>query len=509
MDYGIYQYDEPYARPVRRRINYFAWTVVILLLTGFAFAAWLGSFYIFWQPERPDSYRLLRKLHRIDPPRRFELTASPAGEFLNPKQLHDRYAPLGEAELSKANSELARNYIRNFQQVHGLVPYVVGRFRIIDVHQLGAADVFTSGIVALAAAIDNGEVLLEHVYPADRRDIPLMRQTLAPGLEIRLERTHDISAVIHADRSADGRVLITAMPLLYGTYTVTRGTGTFTLEPPLDLNLAAGWPLFKREELRAAEDRYVQLRQNEPTSPGTIAIPGITPSGTPPPSENLLVRVEQALPIETPASTPAPQLPLKGRKPTPAGKAGKIAKNQKPTAAPSVTPIQVAKMNSPAPTLSTPPLQKFTESSPAPNSSAPAALPGDGAALASTAGGGNWKTYAPGKMPIGRLVAPADLGEVADRGLTGERTYLKGQFVVNFADANKAVLRPRSRVPDSVMFLTGGNSVRIIVEYPTGYVPPKPGSVVSRDEVRPLEVTEVRKQEDGQLNVFAREIMQP
>jgi len=75
-----------------------------------------------------------------------------------------------------------------------------------------------------------------------------MRQTLAPGLEIRLERTHDISAVIHADRSADGRVLITAMPLLYGTYTVTRGTGTFTLSPPLDLNLAAGWPLFKREE---------------------------------------------------------------------------------------------------------------------------------------------------------------------------------------------------------------------------------------------------------------------
>jgi len=98
---------------------------------------------------------------------------------------------------------------------------------------------------------------------------------------------------------------------------------------------------------------------------------------------------------------------------------------------------------------------------------------------------------------------------VADHGLTGEHTYPKGQFVVNFADATKAVLRPRSRMPDSVMFLTGGNSTRIIVEYPAGYVPPKPGSVASRDEVRPLEITEVRKQEDGQLNVFAREIMQP
>src|SRR5438105_14491449 len=98
-------------------------------------------------------------------------------------------------------------------------------------------------------------------------------------------------------------------------------------------------------------------------------------------------------------------------------------------------------------------------------------------------------------MPVGRLIGAADLGQVADRGLTGERTYLKGQFVVNFADANKAVLRPRSRMPDSVMFLTGGNSTRIIVEYPAGYVPPKPGSVVNSDEVRPWDITEVRKQE--------------
>ena len=111
-------------------------------------------------------------------------------------------------------------------------------------------------------------------------------------------------------------------------------------------------------------------------------------------------------------------------------------------------------------------------------------------------------------MPVGRLIAPNDLPQIADRDLVGERIYLRGQFVVNFADANKAVLRPRSRVPDSVVRLTG-NSTRIIVEYPAGYTPPAPGSAVNRDEVRPLEITEVRKQEDGQLNVFAREIMQP
>ena len=128
-------------------------------------------------------------------------------------------------------------------------------------------------------------------------------------------------------------------------------------------------------------------------------------------------------------------------------------------------------------------------------------------ALASTAGGGTWKTFPPGKMPLGRLVAASDLKEIADRGIAGERIYLKGQFVVNFSDANRAVLRPRTRLASAMLHL-GGSSTRIIVEFPAGYVPPPQGSVVSRDEARPLEITEVRKQEDGQLNVFAREIMQ-
>ncbi len=208
MDYGIYRYDEPYAQPVRRRINYFAWTVVILLLTGFAFAAWLGSFYIFSQPERPDSYRILQKLHKIEPPKRFELTAAPAGEFLSAKQLYDRYNAMGSAELTKTNAELVRNYIRNFQQVRGLVPYVVGRYVIMEARELSSSDLFTSGMVALTGSIENPELLMEHLYPAEPQTVSLIKQTLSTGLELKLDRAHDLSVV-----------------------------GTFRLEPPLALNL--------------------------------------------------------------------------------------------------------------------------------------------------------------------------------------------------------------------------------------------------------------------------------
>jgi hypothetical protein len=536
MDYGFYPYGEqPYARP-RRHINYFAWTVAILLLTGFALAAWLGSFYIFNQPERPDSYRILQRLHKIEPPKRFELTAAPAGEFLNSKQLYERYSGMGNAELARTNAELARNYIRNYQQVRGLVPYVVGRYKIVAARELGPGDVFTSGMVALTNAVDNGELLMEHLYPANLEALPLMKQTLNVGLEIKLERSHDISAVMHAERLADGRIMITAVPLLYGSYTVTRGLGTFRLEPPLSLNLVAGWPLFKASERGAIEQHYTENQQKTAVAQGgPISIPGFSPSATPPPAANELVRVEQAIAIRTPPAAPVIAKNETLAKPTPPPKGRRWGKKQKlespPPAATPAQPVVAQKPVAPTSTpftlasAATPPNVPVATPAPAANvaqaPSVPTAtpvpvlpaqpVPADAASgtLASNAGGGSWKTFAPGKMPLGRLIGTSDLRDVAERGLAGERVYLKGQFVVNFSDANKAVLRPRTKLTDKVLHFGGGSSTRIIVEFPAGYVPPRQGAEVTRDEQRPYEITEVRKQEDGQLNVFVREIMQP
>jgi hypothetical protein len=544
MDYGVYPYDEPYARPPRRT-NYFAWTVAILLLTGFALAAWLGSFYIFNQPERPDSYRILQRLHKIEPPKRFELTAAPAGEFLNPQQLYERYSEMGNAELARMNAELARNYIRNYQVVRGLVPYVVGRYKIVAIRELGPGDVFTSGMVALTSAVDNGELLMEHLYPANPEALPLMKQTLNVGLEIKLERSHDISAVLHAQRLVDGRIMITAVPLLYGSYTVTRGLGTFRLEPPLSLNLAAGWPLFKASELTAIEQHHAEYQQKTAVAQGgPISIPGFSPSATtPPPAANELVRIEQAIPIGTPPTAPVVAKNEKLANPTPSPKGKKSAKKQKlespPPASTSAQPVVAQKPITPSATpftvasAATPPNVPEAPPAPATNASsaqAPAVaqapsvptatpvpvlpaqpVPADASnvALASNAGGGSWKTFPPGKMPLGRLIGTGDLRDVAEHGLAGERVYLKGQFVVNFSEANKAVLRPRTKLTDKVLHFGGGSSTRIIVEFPAGYVPPRQGAAVTRDEQRPYEITEVRRQEDGQLNVFVREIMQP
>ena len=295
MEPDLFRFDDSRSFQ-RKKTNYFVWTILILLLIGCVFAAWLGSFYILGQPERPESYRILQKLHKIEAPKRFALTEAPAGEFLNPKQLYDRYSAMGPAVLARKDAELTRNFIRNFQQVHGLVTYVVGRFNIMAARELTPNDVFSPGAVALTRAVQQPALLMEHVFTtADAHDAKLLTPMLAMGMDVTFERSHDLSAVIHVERLPDGRIQITAIPLLYGSYAVTRGTGTFSLEPPAKLNLAAGWPLFKDNARHMADVRYDKYREKLPPATSSLPIVGLPPAKAAPPSEDALVRVEAAV----------------------------------------------------------------------------------------------------------------------------------------------------------------------------------------------------------------------
>ena len=236
-------------------------------------------------------------------------------EFLTPKQLYARYTAMGPAELARKDAELTRNFIRNFQQVHGLVTYVVGRFNIMAARELEPTDVFYPGAVALARAVDQPELLMEHVFTtANEHDAKLLTPRLAMGLDVNFERSHDLSAVIHAERLPDGRIQITAMPLLYGSYAATKGAGTFSLEPPTDLNLAAGWPIFKSDARRTAEVRYDSYREKLAPATGALPIVGLSPAKTAAPTEDALVRVEPAVPLDDEPFTAADPSPSRNRR---------------------------------------------------------------------------------------------------------------------------------------------------------------------------------------------------
>ena len=456
----------------------FLWTVILLLLVGVAMACWIGSYYIFGHPENPMSYGVLTKLKKLDPPKRFELTAAPRGEFLRPPQIFERFAKLTPRELAAENERLLRNYLRNYKLTQELVPYVVGTYNILDSFELTSSDFFETGVVALAQGKETPSVLLEQVFPAEKKVLPTLQRTLLTGLDIDLKRENELSAILHVDRLDDGRIKITAVSILYPGYGSTVAAGTFSLEPPSILNVEAGLPVTTTQRQKDADQKYKSYRARAGL---TADKPSPNPSSTP---QNRLMRVERPISVNTPpqpspvpAATATPVLPSIPVKPT-------------PTPAPeAVAPVSSAP--TPAPAAPTPtPSTQATPSEPA-------------------ASDESWPVYAPGQMPRGRLLNERDMPEIEGRGLGGERLYLQGSFVVTASGPNKAVLRSQNPISDVLGIGGKRGNVRIIVEFPPGARPPGEGATFSRDARRPFQITDVKKGEDGQLNVMVREVTRP
>jgi len=463
-------------RPARDG-SLFIWTIIILLLLGFAIACWIGSFYIFGHPEKPFSYGILNKLKKLDPPKRFELTAAPRGEFLKAGQILERYGKMTPRELARANEALLRNYLRNYKLTQDLVPYVVGTYNILDSYELTGQDFFGTGIVALARSKDSPQVLLEQVFTADQKVVPALHRTLLTGLDIDFKRENELSAIIHVDRLSDGRVKATAISILYPSYESATASGTFTLDPPQVLNVAAGLPVITARRQEDADKKYAGFRKRAGLAENAE---GATPQQT------RLMRVERPIAVNTP-----PQAAVPVQTPPPPV----LAEN-----APVRPAIPVNAMPVPSPVA-------VAEASPSPAQLPPAPSPTPAAIVASSSGA--WPVYEPGQMPRGRLFNVKDVSAMAGSDVSSERVYLQGNFVVTAAGQNRAVLRTQGAITEAIGFGGKSGNVRIIVEFPSGVRPPGEGATFSRDARRPFQITDVRQGADGQVNVYVREVTRP
>ena len=462
--------------------NLFVWTIIILLLIGFTIACWIGSFYIFGHPEKPLSYQILNKLKKLDPPKRFELTAAPRGEFLKAAQIFDRYSKLTPRELAHANEALLRNYLRNYKLTQDLVPYVVGTYNILDSYELTGGDFFGTGVVALAQSKESSRVLLEQVFSADAKVVPALHRTLLTGLDIDLKRENELAAIIHVERLSDGRLKATAISILYPSYESATASGTFTLDPPQVLNVAAGLPVITTRRQDDADKKYASFRKRG----------GLADSTQEGPPQNRLMRVERPVAVNTPQASGEPT-------PTPVPAIADVQ------SVPPGIPVKPAAVPVPATTPAPSPASSpVAVTSPTPR---PSASPTPGAIAASTTGA--WPTYEPGQMPRGRLLNVKDVSNMAGADVNSERVYLQGNFVVTAAGQNRAVLRTQGVITGAIGFGGKSGNVRVIVEFPAGVRPPGEGVTFSRDARRPFQITDVREGADGQVNVYVREVTRP
>lgn len=509
----------------------FGWTVFIFLLIGFVFLCWMGSYYIFAHPEKAANYRLLMRMHKLEPPQRFEITVAPRGEFLKPGQLLEHFGSMTSSEIRRTNESLLRSFIRNYHQNRDLVPYAVGTYRVIGTLPLDGSSFCQPGLVALLQAVEQPEVLLEQLFTAEPANMKQLGAALAPGQEIKLEKPLDLSAIIHVERLEGNRIKLTTMPLLYGTYGAGRGNASFSLAPPAELNLDAAPPVLSKEDMaklsggklaRSPDQKGGRLSRIDEEATVPVSEPTAAKARTPQP--------KTALPSPTPVAEPnvARAIPVNAQPVLPAIPVGTPAHADIPAqpavlpAVPVATPVPISTpavaatplpTSTPKPTPAATPYRLQTAATNAP-SSLPAATPAVTMTNAPAAQGTNpptaapasqvWPVYAPGQMPRGRLMEPSEAQELASRGIGGERSYMKGRFSVTAAGNGRAVLRPQGALAGVPMGQS--SKVRVIVEFPAGTVPPPEGSVLSRDNLRPFQITSVKKGDDGQINVYVREV---
>ena len=453
----------------------FGWTILILIFIAIAITCWIGSFYVFGHPEKPFSHEVLTKLKKIEPPKRFELTEAPRGEFLRAPQILERYGKMKPRQLERTNEILIRNYIRNYKPADGLVPYVLGTFNILDSFELTSNDYFPSGVAALAVSKDDPRLLIEQIFSSGKRVIPTLHRTLLTGLDIDLKRENELAAIINIERLKDGRLKLTTVSIMYPSYESASSDGTFTLDPPSMLNVGAGLPVVDATRQSEADAKYDHFRKKARLAAAKKQEPKPEDAAA---AQARLMRVEKPLTLPTPEPSPtATPVLLASAVPSPT-----------PNATPSPTPSP-----SPSPTPSPSP---SATPSPSPTPEPPKAI--------AAAGSKNWPVYEAGRMPRGRLVAPSDLSDIARKGTGGERIYLQGSFNVTAAGGDRAVMRAPQRG-----FGARTDNIRIIVQYPNGMTAPADGSAVSRDSRRPFQVMDVKESPGGQVNVYVREVTKP
>ncbi|MBX7211285.1 MAG: hypothetical protein K1X78_23460 [Verrucomicrobiaceae bacterium] len=214
----------------------FWWTILITLLMGAAIFCWFFSIILFTHPEKPLHYRLLAKVKKLEPLRKFSPLSVPQGKFLTPRELLAEYFADNAEHLSVSNDQLKRAYIKNYKEQ--APKYVKGAFTVVAARELKKTDVFTKGWVVRARADDIEDVDLEMVFPG----VDSAPVAYAQGDKITLDQTSTFASAVHVQKLPLDRICVTVLPLAYQGFRVA-AVGELQMDAPELLNMDAPWPV--------------------------------------------------------------------------------------------------------------------------------------------------------------------------------------------------------------------------------------------------------------------------
>lgn len=225
-----------------------------MLALCFAVVSWMACLHVFGNPEIPRNYELLRKLGRLPELKRHTALDAPNGNLLDAKGQYSKFFGLPDDQLARINSRLMRNYLTNFERPLALT-YIEGDYRVERARALGADDFIAKGFVVRARALVKPDdfsqpapfpVVIDYLFPTvETRAVEAFR----PGDILAVRKSPNCAAVVHVERIVgeddEPLVCLTVIPIAYGPYQVGEAL-TFGIEPPGEVNPAAGFPLFDR-----------------------------------------------------------------------------------------------------------------------------------------------------------------------------------------------------------------------------------------------------------------------
>ena len=247
----------PYAKsghslPVKKGDPWlFWWTIAIFVLLALTTFSWCSSLYIFRHPEQPRNYRLLAKVRKLVPLKKFNERSVPQGKFHTAKEAYVRYINYSDAELEAQNTFFKRSYIRNYDE-DGPV-YVKGEFRIYKVGRLTPERPFRSGLVVRAKSVDLPNISIEMIFPTEA----LPRERPAYGESLVLDTNESFASVIHISRLPEESLCLTVVPITYYSPYRSDPKRDLALSPPDSLNMDAPWPV--TDDTPVAEALPVEL----------------------------------------------------------------------------------------------------------------------------------------------------------------------------------------------------------------------------------------------------------
>ena len=237
----------------KRQPAYYWWALANVVALCLAVLSWLICLHVFQHPEIPRNYEILRKLHRVEPPKDLKPMDTPSGESADPRAFYRRYAGLTDDNLGTFNAALMRNYLMNLKEPN-LIQYAEGDYLVKEVRKLGPEDLFHPGFAVRAQAMIAPDeftqpapwpVVIEYLFPTD--DLQA-KSEFPKGAQLTVSKFPHCAMLLHVAKVAgeDTPIMVmTVVPIAFDAF--EDKDRKFPLQAPAELNPAGPLPVFKAE----------------------------------------------------------------------------------------------------------------------------------------------------------------------------------------------------------------------------------------------------------------------